>query len=194
MSPLLQTFANGSALGYRSRGAAAGTSFESIATVTVGSGGATTIDFNNIPQTYTHLQLRTFARRGGTGGSTGINATFNGDTNTNYGQHYIEADGSTAAAGNNVPLSLFGIVDISGGSTTANVFAVGVADILDYTNTNKYKTVRGLTGVDTNGAGGITFRSGLWRSTSAITSMSLTVTSGFAQYSHFALYGIKVAS
>jgi hypothetical protein len=32
--------------------------FESIATVSVGSGGAADVEFTSIPATYTHLQIR----------------------------------------------------------------------------------------------------------------------------------------
>jgi hypothetical protein len=75
----------------------------------------------------------------------------------------------------------------------ANVFGTFIIDILDYANTSKYKTQRGLGGADLNGSGYISFNSGNWRNTNAITSISLTPLYGsqFAQYSSFALYGIK---
>ena len=84
----------------------------------------------------------------------------------------------------------------------SNVFAVSVIDILDYANTNKFKTVRALTGDDNNNStnyGYISLSSSLWRSTSAITSLtfdqeSSSSTTNFVQYSSFALYGIKAAA
>ena len=76
--------------------------------------------------------------------------------------------------------------------TAASTFTAGVIDILDYANTNKYKTLRTLNGGDANGSGNIQIESGSWRNTAAITSITLTHNgSGFTQYSSFALYGIK---
>ncbi len=167
-------------------------SYESIATVTVGSGGASTVSFTSIPQTFTHLQIRFLARRTNTGlDSTRLN--FNSDTGANYKPtHYIIGDGSTVSAGtsssNTFTLSFY----TPGSDATSGIFGVNVTDILDYTNTNKYKTGRILSGVDLNGSGNAVFSSFLWMSTSAITSMVFTPNSGnFAEYSSFALYGIK---
>ena len=187
MSPLLQTFANGSALGYRSRGAAAAGDYESIATVTVGSGGAANVEFTSIPSTYTHLQVRFMGR------STGAPDTkmqFNGDTTTtNYRTHTVYGDGSSTAAASFANTAYIGYI-----ATATSTFGVGVADILDYANTNKYKTTRSLAGYDANGSGYAILYSNLWMSTSAVTSIKIYPDSGnFAQYSHFALYGIKSA-
>lgn len=67
-------------------------------------------------------------------------------------------------------------------------------DILDYTSTNKNKTMRTLQGMDSNGGGTISLHSGLYYgTTNAVTSIKLYAASGgnLNQYSHFALYGIK---
>jgi hypothetical protein len=63
-------------------------SFESIATVTVGGGGASSIEFTSIPGTYQHLQVRLIGRSSSTG-ATGNNfdLTLNGDTASNYAYH-----------------------------------------------------------------------------------------------------------
>jgi hypothetical protein len=68
-----------------------------------------------------------------------------------------------------------------------------ITTILDYQNINKYKTVRTIDGFDANGSGGIELISGLWQSKNAITSITLIPNSSasFAQYTQFALYGIK---
>jgi hypothetical protein len=51
-----------------------------------------------------------------------------------------------------------------------------------------------LAGADMNGAGGtVEFSSGNWRSTSAVTSITIFTSGSFASNSHFALYGIKAA-
>jgi hypothetical protein len=162
--------------------------FESIATVTVGSGGSATVSFTSIPSTYTHLQIRSFTRIP-SGGNNGL-LTFNSDTGANYVTHLLYGDGASAAA-----LSFTNDNYIYGSrvSTATSTYGVGVIDVLDYANTNKFKTVRLLTGNDDNGSGLIALNSGLWRSTSAITSITYTAQSGsiFAQYTQFALYGIK---
>jgi hypothetical protein len=64
-------------------------------------------------------------------------------------------------------------------------------DILDYANTNKFKTTRTLEGYDANGSGNVSLTSGLWQSTSAINSITITAVGTFNQYSQFALYGVK---
>ena len=172
--------------------------FESIATVTVGSGGASSIDFTSIPGTFQHLQLRGIWRSTRTGAST-PNATllyiqYNGTTST-YRGHQLQGDGasptSTTTSG-----SLANSITPSGGSSSlSNTFSAAVIDILDYANTNKATTMRSLAGLDLNGSGIVSLDSGLWTTTDAITSIKLqtygSVAETFPQYSTFALYGIK---
>lgn len=165
------------------------TAYESIATTTVGAGGSSSISFTSIPSTYTHLQLRAISRSTTTGESGQI--TFNSDTNTNYQRHYLIGSGAAASAGAGASTSNIDILYINSSATTANVFATNILDILDYANTSKFKTVRLLAGADFNGSGYVGLYSGAWRSTSAITSITITPSSGIAQYSSFALYGIK---
>ena len=79
-------------------------------------------------------------------------------------------------------------------SSLADSYGVNVIDILDYANTNKYKTLRVLTGIDVNGSGGyVQLSSGLWQSSSAITSITLTNSTNYTTATQFALYGIKGA-
>lgn len=203
MSPILQTFGNASARGYGfSLGAAvADGSFESIATVTVGAGGSSSVTFSSIPGTYTHLQIRGI-HRADNGGGTSVNGyiQFNSDTGSNYSWHVLAGDSSAASAGALTSTSTPYAIRAEGTGGIANSFGASITDILDYANTNKYKTVRTITGSQNNGANGtygagfINLNSVLWMSTSAITSISLYVSGGPAtwqQYSSFALYGIK---
>jgi hypothetical protein len=157
--------------------------YDSIATVTVGAGGSSSITFSSIPSTYKHLQIRAYIPTGNY-----FNMRFNGDTTTtNYREHYLSGDGSTVYAGTNANNLFF---PGAGGWSTPYV---GILDILDYTNTNKYKTQKLLEGYDPNGTGAeLNFRSGLWMSTSAISSIVLSRTgASVGQYSSFALYGIR---
>ena len=169
------------------------TDFESIATVTVGSGGAADVSFTSIPSTYTHLQLRILVK------STAATVAYlrlrvNGDnTGSNYKRHLLYGTGSAAGA----------LADQNGfyaslGDNTTSTFGVGITDILDYKDTNKYKTIRGLYGYEANNSGNeqIGLSSAVWLNTSAISSIELDFfdpSLDFAQYTHFALYGIKGA-
>jgi len=166
------------------------TSFESIATVTVGSGGAADVEFTSIPGTYKHLQVRAF-HKSTTSGDYDFSFQFNSDTGSNYTKHQIGGNGSDAYS-----TGTANTTQIPGGFMQLAQVGGTVIDILEYANTSIYKTARVLTGSDTNGGGNVGLRSGQWRDTSAITSIKFTPTSGasaFAQYSHFALYGIKGA-
>ena len=183
-------------LGIFAKPAAAGGSFESIATVTVGSGGSSSISFTSIPGTYAHLQVRCLMKKAGTGNDSFSLLTFNNDTAANYATHYLLGTGSGTGAGASTSVtSLYaGVTWGTGSSVNASSFSVAIVDVLDYANTNKYKTTRTLSGIDGNGAGQIDFTSGLWMSTSAVTRLDITGNGGnFNEYSHFALYGIKSA-
>jgi hypothetical protein len=168
--------------------------FESIATVTVGSGGSSSVEFTSIPSTFAHLQIRGISRLGsGSGTLPTISLQFNGDTGANYASHQIRADGSSVSTDAGSNQNQIAAISSAGNTQTASVFSGTVLDLLDYANTNKFKTIRALTAADFNGTGWFDFRSGLWRSTSAVTSIKLYGAQSFAQYSHFALYGIKSA-
>ena len=170
-------------------GGGAANSYESIATVTVGAGGSSSISFTSIPSTYKHLQIRWLSgdNRSGANDSP-IYIQFNSDTSNNYADHQLGGDGSSAYsyASTSQPKTW-----LYGGGATA--FGAGITDILDYTSTNKAKTIRFLGGNDANGAGQIRLVSGLWFATpAAISTITLTpFTANFRQYSSFALYGVK---
>jgi len=165
--------------------------YDSIATVTVGAGGASSIDFTSIPSTYTHLQIRGIARTNA--GSDSQNyMRFNSDTGSNYSTHFLYGYGENpVGAGGAASTNYMSASAITSSGT--NVFTGFVMDVLDYANTNKNKTLRALSGNDTNGAGYVWFSSGNWRNTSAISSISIynNGSNNFVQYSQFALFGIK---
>ena len=192
--PLISTLANASARGYRTFGAAGEiNSYESIATVLVGSGGQSTITFSSIPSTYKHLQVRCIARSSRTQNSGYAVFRFNSDSGSNYSRHSLQGDGSSAIGDGSGSVSYPTLLLFPGSLRGASIFGAGVLDVLDYTNTNKNKTLRVLDGYDSNGAGLIELASGAWYNTNAITSITITEFNGnnFVQYSQFALYGIK---
>ena len=168
-------------------------SYESIATVTVGAGGSSTITFSSIPSTYKHLQIRGISHSSYAAGNISVGIRYNSDSTANQAYHYLNGDGSIAGAGGNIGYTYQYATNTAGTSYNSNVFAGTIIDILDYANTNKYKTTRSLNGVDGNGSGQIVLISTLWQSTSAITQIDITTAGlgSFNQYSTFALYGIK---
>jgi hypothetical protein len=164
--------------------------------VQVGSGGSSTISFTSIPATYKHLQVRWIGRGTFNESSAGQKVNFNSDTGSNYSGHLLRGDGASVYADGGASATsaaFFGRV--AAATATAGMFGAFVMDILDYANTSKYKTLRCIGGSDRNGSGEIRFNSNLWMSTTAISSMTFAVTDGgnYAQYTQFALYGIKGA-
>lgn len=169
------------------------TSYESIQTFTVGSGGSSAIDFTSIPSTYKHLQIRIHARSSqtSTGGSY-LGVRFNSDSGNNYSYHALQGDGSSATAGALASQNYVYLQRMANDNNSASIYGDLIVDLLDYTNTNKYTTVRSLGGYDANGTGRIYLTSSVWMNTNAISSISITPENGnFNQYSSFALYGIK---
>jgi hypothetical protein len=167
------------------------TSYESIATVTVGSGGAANVEFTNIPSTYTHLQIRGISQTSSTTNTDSyIRLGYGGTYYATSYRHLLYGDGSGAAA---VAASGEAYILFTTKSTSTSMFSADIIDILDYANTNKVKTIRGLDGRDVNGTGGqIAITSALWNYTNAVDRIELKPFNGsFAQYTHFALYGIK---
>lgn len=169
------------------------TSFESIATVSVGSGGSSSITFDNIPNTFSHLQFRVMlANTNATLDDTRWRVNDDSTAGNYYQAHQLRGNGASATASGINPGTGY-ILPIPYNASSTR-FAVGIIDILDYANANKYKTFRALSGADLNGSGDVFLRSGLWMSTSAITKIVISPNSdNFAQYSHFALYGIRSA-
>lgn len=171
--------------------------YESIATISVAAGNTTsTITFSSIPSTYKHLQLRAIYK---SAGSNVYNAWFSGkinnDTGANYSYHTVYGNGSSAGAvayANNTVLDGF---TRPGSDAGGAFYGAMIMDILDYKDTNKYKTIRHIGGADINLSTtrlDVGIMSNGWRSTSAINEISFYGNQGaFIQYSHFALYGIK---
>ena len=166
-----------------------------IFATTVGSAGAASVTFSNIPSTYTHLQLRIFAKSNNANANDagGLNTRFNSDTSNSYSYHYMFASSTGALSTGNassVDSTLVGFVNSN--NYPASNFTASVIDILDYKNTNKFKTHRSLGGNNGNGAGYAWFASGSYQKTNAISSITMTPYQGsLMQYSSFALYGLK---
>jgi hypothetical protein len=164
-------------------------SYESIATAT--PIGVSTITFSSIPQTYTSLQIRGLCTDTG---ANSVTMHINSDTGTNYARHALSGNGSTAGASGAASTSNILIGGYrSGFSSSASYLGGIIVDIHDYTSTSRYKTTRSFNGYDANGSGTVELNSGLWQSTSAVTSITISMPSNFSTGSVFSLYGIKGA-
>jgi hypothetical protein len=164
--------------------------FVKIATVTVGSGGAATMAFNSIPDTYTDLVVK-FSSRDGIIGFPALNLSFNGSTTLSSGIR-LTGNGSAAASSGipNSPTTGYG--GTSGGNDTASTFTNGEIYIPNYaSSSNKSYSVDNV-GENNATAALAALVANLWSSSAAITSITLTAGSvTFQQYSTATLYGIS---
>ena len=160
--------------------------YEPIASQTLGS-GASTVTFSSIPGTFTDLIIVSDFIMSAASGD-GPSMRFNSDTGSNYSSTLLYGDSGGAASARSSSASAMTYV------LNANTSSRGLSSIqvLSYANTNVYKTV--LAGYSF-GTTVVARTVGLWRSTSAITSITLAdlTPDNFATGSTFALYGIKAA-
>ena len=161
-----------------------------IATTTLANSTTLSVTFNSFSG-YTDLFLVYSTKSQGPYDFQGSYLTFNGDTGTNYSYTQITGDGSSAASSrqSNVSAIPSGL-DI--GTTQSGKWSVNTMSIMNYSNTTTYKTTLSRK----NAQPSLTVASvGLWRSTSAITSLTISRddTNGFTTGSTFTLYGIKAA-
>jgi hypothetical protein len=116
---------------------------------------------------------------------------FNSDSGNNYTIHFLEGNGTATGAAAFAPTAGNYVLNTTAASANANVYSVGVIDILDYANTFKNKTVRSLSGFDNNANGIVNLFSGLWANTNAISTITIVGSGNWTSDSRFALYGIK---
>ena len=167
---------------------AAGPTYKKIQSETLGS-NQTSIVFNAIPQTYTDLKISLIAGQNPLAGAFVI--YFNGDTGTTYTSSYMLGTGSSqSGACSNNTNGIFNFGDL-GSSTIVNLIEINVNR---YTETNRHKSTSSI--FSSKERGRILLNFGLWRSNSAITSMTLSFTNGtdtFATGTVATLYGIEAA-
>ena len=164
---------------------AAGATYEPIATTTLGS-SASSYTFTSIPATYTDLIV--IGQIKGTA-STYLNVRFNSDTGSNYSRTIISGNGSSAISDRRSNQTA--IATDYNETIQTNFNYITTLHIMNYSNSTTYKTLLGRPNNAANGSGASV---GLWRSTSAITSVSLVAdSSAFDTGTTFTLYGIKAA-
>ena len=162
-----------------------------IASNTLGSSAAS-VTFSSIPNTYTDLVLKCSTRWDGASSDRDINIRFNSDSATNYSVTYITTNGGTTPASGRLSSStqLSPSSASQGSTTTANTFSSIDIYIPNY-NVAINKPISVFSATENNATGNfIVADAGLWRNTSAITSITLEITN-FVSGSSFFLYGIK---
>ncbi len=164
-----------------------------IATVTVGAGGASSINFTNIPQIYTDLKIVCSVRWSGSGTDT-LGVQFNSST-SGYSSRWITGSGAAASSGSDSSSVIaLGYQALGGSTTTANVFGNTEIYIPNYTSSN-HKSAMSDTVSENNGSTAWqALNAGLWSNSAAITSITLSpysATGNFTQYSTATLYGVK---
>jgi hypothetical protein len=164
-----------------------------ISSVTVGSGGASSIAFSSIPSTYTDLCLEVSLRTVVAGDWNDNLIKFNSSTSS-FTNKYIYGNGTNAYSGSNAYAGSGGYFGGAPGSTaTANAFSNGLIYIPNYAGSN-YKFYSSDNGAETKATTAyLHLLSGIWSNTSAINSITLVTDNGqnYAQYSVASLYGIK---
>lgn len=157
-----------------------------------GTGSSSTIVFNNIPQTFTHLQIRGIARSVGT--SSQLYTRLNSDGGSNYATHYMYTDGSggVVSGSGGAPTTVNLIGNIPASTDLANLYCSFIVDIADYTNTNKNKVTKSILSLDANGGSvqQLWTASSVWMNTAAVTSVTIVANASFATLSNIQLYGI----
>ena len=182
-------------------GRSAVSAMEAISAVTLSAARAK-IEFNNIPQTYSHLQLRGILQSANTNvgvGQTDVGLRFNVDSGSNYIRSSIMGTGSAIYARGYTAQTYINLAAAwnNSGSNGSYIFTPFVLDIYDYTLTSKLKTVKAFYGYDANATSdnnGAMYICGTWNSTAAITSISFDASvdgTTLNTNSHISLYGIK---
>ena len=159
--------------------------YEKIATTTLSSASAT-VTFSSISGAYTDLVLVT----DNIFNTTNLAAAylrFNSDTGSNYSYQSMQGTGTVAAGERGSSQSYMYVARSFGGDQTHNII-----NIMNYSNTTTNKTVLSRCGSGGESSSTVT-AVGLWRSTSAISTILMGIDGGynFVSGATFALYGIK---
>ncbi len=199
MSPLIELIGGAKSYGWGNLADLG--AFQRIGTVTA-TGSETTFTFSSIPQTFDHLQIRGIVQRK-TAANVGIQClNINGSsTAADYSLHTTRT-----AEGGNYLLTTTDITSAysqarSGlvpGDSIPNDFGWVIIDITGYSETTKTKAIKTINGWTYNGTaysgfyGGVAFTSNYYNSTSAITSLTVSLGGdGISAGSTYSLYGIK---
>jgi hypothetical protein len=166
---------------------AAGSTYTPIATTTLGS-AANTYTFSSIAGTYTDLVLVASGTVSLNGRDPSIR--FNGDTASNYSYTNLSGNGTSASSSrvsNNTYIQM-----TTGAPWHTTTISNTILQVQNYSNATTYKTTINRSNDTTYGVDATV---GLWRSTAAITSITvfLPTAHNFSIGTTFTLYGIAAA-
>lgn len=161
-----------------------------INSVTVGAGGAASIDFTSIPSTYTDLVLKVSARNSGAYAYDYLTLRLNSSTSS-YTTRFIQGDGTAASSSAYTADTYIRAGFFSAGNNTASTFGSTEIYIPNYAGSNN-KSISSDSAQETNAtAANLALVAGLWSNVTAINNITLLPTAAtFAQYSTATLYGI----
>jgi hypothetical protein len=163
--------------------------YEPIATTTA-TGSPTSITFSSIPSTYTDLVLVANIQHSSNSGDQMRLGNGSLDTGSNYSNTKIYGTSSSNGSTRGSNASSIDIAAVAISAPNSGYFAPLIINIQNYANTSTNKTVIARY----NDAGGeLNATVGLWRSTSAIDTVSLFPGGGISYNNGcvFTLYGIK---
>lgn len=193
--PLLTTFASDAlnAFGF-SRGSGVLPAYELISTTTLGS-ATTTVTLNSIPATYKHLRLVISGRSSTANTSmSNIYVRLNGDSTSSYWWHASEVYGGSYSNQASATVATAAQIGYTQNNNhTSGYFSGTEIEITDYTSTNKYKTGRFQSRVDSvdTAVGYMDFGSFVFMNSAAVSSLSFYLSTGdWIAGSRFSIYGI----
>ena len=171
------------------------TTFTLISSTTVGSGGASSIDFTSIPSTYTDLQILFSGRSTSAVTGLGLYFQFNGSSSAIYTYNELYAYSGGIGPFKQTSITDFFAGYVPGTSGTASTFSSNNIYIPNYaSSTNKPVFLSNAWEVNSTTGWQNDLVVGLWASTAAINRVYIYPGSGnFAQYTTAYLYGISNA-
>ena len=163
--------------------------YEPIATTTLGSAAAS-ITFSSIAGTYTDLRLVFVGQAGTLDTFANFRVTFNSDNGTNYSRTTVSGNGSTASTSRSTSQSY---IDLARANLSTSFPSMHTIDLFSYAGSTN-KTILITSAMDFNGSGAVEYLVGLWRNTSAITTIKIeTSDNQYLAGTTATLYGIKNA-
>lgn len=161
-----------------------------IGSVKMASGG---VSFSSIPQIYSDLLLVISSRD--TTSTSGVSPVLfnfvNGDSSALYSFTTLGTDGNSASSGRVTGTTAFGTALQLSAIASPGSFATNTIHVLDYANTNKFKTFLFYSAADNRGQGGVRISVGTYRSNNGITTLSVNPASSFETGSTATLYGVR---
>jgi hypothetical protein len=160
------------------------------------SGSVTSVTFSDISQDYSHLFLFGQARTDAVAEADAPVARLNGDSANNYDRQHLTGSSATPSSGAVRATSSIQVATCEAASSRADNFSPFWVVVFDYTRTDNEKWLLAWStnfgNVSADADLRVQFFGGRWRSTAAITSLSLLPNTGpnFVSGSRFQLYGV----